>query len=105
MCIVANSGSLTREPTALLSARQPKPLQHLFVGIPLKRFALRFAEGQGQAGVVCGTVEEQVSQSRGTRGCRERGYNVSTSAGCGRGSSKTGQNWQLERGPSRQAAP
>jgi hypothetical protein len=46
-----------------------------------------------------------VSQSRGTRGCRERGYNVSTSAGCGRGSSKTGQNWQLERGPSRQAAP
>ena len=70
MCIVANSGSLTREPTALLSARQPKPLQHLFVGIPLKRFALRFAEGQGQAGVVCGTVEEQVKRTRKAKLCR-----------------------------------
>jgi hypothetical protein len=53
----------------------------------------------------CLPLKGSVSQSRGTRGCRERGYNVSTSAGCGRGSSKTGQNWQLERGPSRQAAP
>lgn len=60
---MANSGSLTREPTAALSAGQPKSLQHLFVGIPLKRFALRFAEGQGQAGVVCGTVEEQVGRA------------------------------------------
>ena len=67
MCIVANSGSLTREPTALLSARQPKPLQHLFVGIPLKRFALRFAEGQGQVGVVRGTVEEQVKEMEARR--------------------------------------
>jgi len=35
---------------------------------------------------------------------RERGYNVHTSAGCGRGSSEAGQNRQLERSTSRQAA-
>jgi len=33
-----------------------------------------------------------VSQSRGMRGGCRRGYNVSTSAGCGGGSSKASQN-------------
>lgn len=46
-----------------------------------------------------------VSQSRGMFRSRMRGYNVSTPGGRGRGSSETGQNWQLEGGPSRQAAP
>jgi hypothetical protein len=44
-----------------------------------------------------------VSQSREMRGSRVRGYNVSTSADRGHGSSEAGQNRQLERGPSRQA--
>lgn len=43
-----------------------------------------------------------VSQSREMRGSRVRGYNVSTSAGYGHGSSEAGENRQLERGPSRQ---
>jgi hypothetical protein len=42
-----------------------------------------------------------VSQGRGMRESRERGYNVRTSAGCGRGTSEAGQNRQLERGASR----
>jgi hypothetical protein len=60
MCIVANSGSLTRELISLLSTGQRKPLQHLLSRMPLMRFFLRFAERQGQVGVACGTVEEQV---------------------------------------------
>ena len=44
-----------------------------------------------------------VSQSREMRGSRVRGYNVSTPADRGHGSSEAGQNRQLERGPSRQA--
>jgi len=44
-----------------------------------------------------------VSQSREMRGSPVRGYNVSTFAGRGHGSSEAGQNRQLERGPSRQA--
>jgi hypothetical protein len=39
-------------------------MQHLRVVMPLMRFALWLAEGQGQAGVVCGTAEEQVELSR-----------------------------------------
>ena len=48
-------------------------------------------------------VNGSVSKSRVMRGSRLRGYNVSTSAGRGHGSSEAGQNRQLERGPSRQA--
>lgn len=64
MCNLTKSGSLTREPMAPLSAGQPKSMQHLLTGMALMGFALRFAEGQGRAGVVCGTVEEQGSLSR-----------------------------------------
>jgi transposase-like protein len=53
-----------------------------------------------QEGLSCNAV---VRQSREMRGSRERGYNVTTSAGRGHGSSEAGQNRQLERGPSRQA--
>ena len=69
MCIVANSGSLTREPTAALSAGQPKSLQHLLSGMALMGFCLRFAEGQGQVGVVRGTVEEQARRTRAAFAC------------------------------------
>jgi hypothetical protein len=44
------------------------------------------------------------SQSRAMRGGYQRGYNVSTSVGCGLGSGEAGQNWQLARDPPRKAA-
>ena len=51
----------------------------------------------------CLPLRGSVSHSREMRGSRVRGYNVSTSADRGHGSSEAGQNRQLERGPSRQA--
>ena len=48
-------------------------------------------------------LKGRVSHSREMRGSSVRGYNVSTSAGRGHGSSEASQNRQLERGPSRQA--
>ena len=49
-------------------------------------------------------LNASVSQSRAMRGGYQRGYNVSTSAGCGLGSGEAGQNWQLARDPPRKAA-
>jgi len=42
-------------------------MQQLFVGMLLMRFSLRFAEEQGQAEVVCGTLEEQIGQTPGDK--------------------------------------
>ena len=44
------------------------------------------------------------TQSRGMHERRGRDYNVVTPEGCSRGSSEAGQNRQLKRDPSRQAA-
>ncbi len=52
----------------------------------------------------CPLLISSVSQSRAMRGGYQRGYNVSTSAGCGLGSGEVGQNWQLARDPPRKAA-
>jgi hypothetical protein len=59
------------------------------------------AQRDREPAAFCVQVMASVSQSREMRGSRVRGYNVSTSAGRGHGSSETGQNRQLERGPSR----